>query len=514
LHPSLKASDEKVIAKGLAASPGAASGKIAFDPEKAVSLSRAGNKVILVRRETSPEDIMGMSVSEGILTSTGGMTSHAAVVGRGMGKCCVVGCSDLQVDEANRRAEVDGVVLEEEAWITLNGSTGEVYLGELPTEPVTWGESATRFFSWADQESAIPVLANADTPEQAKQARNLGAQGIGLCRTEHMFFDKDRIRKFRLMILSDSADERTQSSQSLQGYQMDDFDQILKSMAGYPVTVRLLDPPLHEFLPPIEDEAEIRALAEDLKTPVGRLVQRIFQLRETNPMLGHRGCRLGVTFPEIYDMQARALAMAVVRNLKTGVDAQLKIMIPLTMSASELKLVLDRLKSVYDVSLRIETKTDSKLYKLCQKNTKWGTMIELPRACLVAKTMAPLVDFISFGTNDLTQTTLGISRDDAAKFIPTYLEKGILETDPFESVDVEGVGRLIEMAVVEGRQANSALEVGICGEHGGDPQSIPFFDKLDFDSVSCSPYRVPIARLALARSRLDRQKAKRKKWGR
>ncbi len=499
LHPTLSPSKEKPLGRGLAASPGAAAGRIAFDPERAVSLHRAGHKVILVRRETSPEDIMGMAVSEGILTSTGGMTSHAAVVGRGMGKCCVVGCSDLQVNEKDRSAILNGIALHEEDWITLNGSTGEVYSGQLPTQPVTWGESAKKFFVWADQSSRIPVYANADTPEQATQARGLGARGIGLCRTEHMFFDKDRIHRFRSMILSEKESDRETAARALQAYQEADFYEILKAMEGFPVTVRLLDPPLHEFLPSIENEQEIAELAKGLGTSSARLVQRIYQLHETNPMLGHRGCRLGITFPEIYEMQVRALAASLKRNLSEGRKVFLKIMIPLVMNAEELSWLLSRLKVVFQ--------GDAKL----QKVTSWGTMIELPRACLIANEIAPLVDFISFGTNDLTQTTLGLSRDDAAKFIPTYLELGLLKVDPFESIDQAGVGRLIQMAVTEGRKANRNLEVGICGEHGGDPESIQFFERHLFDSVSCSPYRVPIARLALGRCGLDSRGSKRRK---
>lgn len=508
LHPTLKVSGAHAVARGLPASPGAASGRIAFDPEKAVSLSRAGHRVILVRRETSPEDIMGMSVSEGILTATGGMTSHAAVVGRGMGKCCVVGCSDLNINEQTRTAEFRDTVVKEEDWITLNGSTGEVFVGELPTQPMTWGDEAQSFFKWTDQFASIPVYANADTPEQAQTARELGARGIGLCRTEHMFFEKERIHRFRLMILSENQQDREEAAQHLKNFQSQDFYSILKVMQGFPVTVRLLDPPLHEFLPSIEDEGEIASLSKALNLSSSRLTQRIFQLRETNPMLGHRGCRLGVTFPEIYEMQVEALAESMIRNLKEGTKVFLKIMIPLTMSARELEFLLTRLKTTYDNAWLRLCGGNSKLEKLKAKHTAWGTMIELPRACVIAKDLSPLVDFISFGTNDLTQTTFGISRDDAAKFIPTYLEKGILATDPFETIDAEGVGRLIEMAVKEGRMKNPKLDVGICGEHGGDPASIPFFNRLEFNSVSCSPYRVPLARLALARTTIESKKAK------
>jgi len=511
LHPTLKTTTAHAFVRGLAASPGAASGKAAFDPDTALSMSRAGSKVILVRRETSPEDIMGMTVSEGILTATGGMTSHAAVVARGMGKCCVVGCSDLRVDEANHQASAGGVVIRSGDWITLNGSTGEVYVGELPTQPMTWDDSARRFFAWTDRFSKTPVYANADTPEQARQGLELGAQGIGLCRTEHMFFDRERIHKFRLMILSENEKEREGAAEGLMNYQREDFRAILRAMDGFPVTVRLLDPPLHEFLPAIEDEAGISSLAADLKTTSSRLVQRIFQLRETNPMLGHRGCRLGVTFPEIYDMQVRALTLALDEHHQEGGRGVLKIMIPLTMTSQELAFLLSRLKSVFgQTSLQI-CRGDKARIRSMSGCVRWGTMIELPRACLIAREIAPLVDFVSFGTNDLTQTTFGISRDDAAKFVPTYIEKGLLPVDPFESIDVAGTGRLIELAVAEARSANSKLDVGVCGEHGGDPESLKFFTRLGFSSVSCSPFRVPIARLAVARCALDTQPSKRKK---
>lgn len=503
LHPTLKASGHKAVGRGLPASPGAASGRIAFDPERAISLAKSGQKAILVRRETSPEDIMGMAAAEGILTATGGMTSHAAVVGRGMGKCCVVGCSDLQIDEAGRRATVNGVALEEEAWITLNGSTGEIFLGQLPTEPMTWGKTADVFFGWADDAGSIPVFANADTPDQAQDARRLGARGIGLCRTEHMFFEAERIRKFRLMILSENESDRKEASENLKEFQRQDFEDILRVMEGFPVTVRLLDPPLHEFLPAADKEEEVTELASELGTTSSRLIQRIYQLHETNPMLGHRGCRLGITFPEIYEMQVRALAQSLHQSLKKNVKAFLKIMIPLTMSSKELRHLLQLLKSAYEDEIRSLTEGEPKLAQKIHAHTKWGTMIELPRACLIASEIAPMVDFISFGTNDLTQTTFGISRDDAAKFIPAYVEKGILTEDPFESIDQQGVGRLVALAVDEGRKANSKLDVGVCGEHGGDPTSIGFFHKLGFNSVSCSPFRVPMARLAVARSSLD-----------
>ncbi|MDB5039023.1 MAG: pyruvate phosphate dikinase, partial [Bacteriovoracaceae bacterium] len=503
LHPTLKVTEQKPMARGLPASPGAVAGKAVFDPESAVIISRSGQKVILVRRDTSPEDIMGMAVSEGILTSTGGMTSHAAVVGRGMGKSCVVGCTEISVNETLKRASANGQSFSEGDWITLNGSTGEVYLGELPTAPVTWGKTAQMVFSWADKIAKIPVYANADTPEQARLAIELGAKGIGLCRTEHMFFDKERIKKFRLMILSENEVDRKKAAESLRTFQREDFVGIFKAMKNLSVCVRLLDPPLHEFLPKSENKEEIQILTGELKISESKLLLRIQQLHETNPMLGHRGSRLGITFPEIYEMQVRALAESLYRSIADKNPVVLKIMLPVIFSELELKVLLLNLKKAFYEQLNELTKDRPNLLKACEKAVKWGTMIELPRACIVSKKIAPLVDFFSFGTNDLTQTTLGISRDDASKFIPDYREQGILSVDPFETLDQDGVGKLIELSVTEGRKANPNLDIGICGEHGGDPESVQFFRKLGFDSVSCSPFRVPMARLAVARAELD-----------
>ncbi len=497
LHPSLKPTTQKVLGRGLPASPGAVCGRIAFDPETALQMSRAQSRVILVRRETSPEDIMGMAVSEGILTATGGMTSHAAVVGRGMGKSCVVGCSDLRVDEAQKRASLGGVELREGESLTINGSTGEIYLGELPTEAMSWTKSAQNFFSWVDRGVEVKVLANADTPEQARTARSLGAQGIGLCRTEHMFFDAERLRGFRQMILAEDEEERSAALEALLPHQQEDFAAILEAMKGFSVCVRLLDPPLHEFLPRIEDEIEIETLSKIFRVSPHRIQSRIQILHEQNPMLGHRGCRLGITHPEIYLMQVKALALALIANERRGIRTDLKIMIPLAMDAAELASLLDPLRTEFTKIL--ESEGFSKL----SKRVRWGTMIELPRSCLMAGQIAPLVDFFSFGTNDLTQTTMGLSRDDAAKFLPTYVEKRILMDDPFESIDEAGVGELIALAVQRGRKVNPHLELGICGEHGGDPKSINFFSRLRFDSVSCSPYRVPIARLALGQEQIS-----------
>lgn len=499
LHPTLKATDEKPFCKGLPASPGAVTGLAVFSPEAAVHLTRAEQKVILIRRETSPEDIMGMSVAEGILTSTGGMTSHAAVVGRGMGKACIVGCSDLQVDEQNKCATFNGNELKEGDLITLNGSTGKVYLGELPTEAVSWGKSARIFFDWADKNSKMPVYANADTPDQALTARDLGATGIGLCRTEHMFFEASRLRHLRKMILIEDMKACEASLDAALPFQRDDFMGIFTAMNGYPVSVRLLDPPLHEFLPALDGQDEIQTLAKEIGIDPLRLTHRIRQMHETNPMLGHRGCRLGVTFPGIYKMQVKALAQALVRTIKKGNKSILKIMIPLVMDPGELQLLLTSLQKVFLETLGAESNGDKGLLRKCQKAVKWGTMIELPRAAILAGPISKDLDFISFGTNDLTQTTLGISRDDAAKFVPIYREKGLMKNDPFETLDQAGVGFLIEHAVREARRANKKIEVGVCGEHGGDPESIEFFKRQKFNSVSCSPFRVPMARLALGR---------------
>lgn len=499
LHPSLKSTKEKPLGKGLPASPGAVSGLVAFDPESAQQMARAQSRVILVRRETSPEDIMGMAVSEGILTSTGGMTSHAAVVGRGMGKSCVVGCSDLRVDEKERKATIGGREIREGDRITINGSTGEVYWGELPTEPMNWTRSAQSFFKWADEKSSLRVLANADTAEQASVARSLGAQGIGLCRTEHMFFEPSRLRSFRKLILSESEDERAAALSELLPHQRDDFKGILAEMMSLSVCVRLLDPPLHEFLPRQEDVQEIQALAESLGTSESKIRARIEILHEQNPMLGHRGCRLGITHPEIYQMQVEALALALAENFREGIQTELKIMIPLIVDEKELAELLNPLKEHFYRVLSQE-KADR-----IRKNVKWGTMIEIPRACLRAEEIAPQVDFISFGTNDLTQTTMGLSRDDSSKFLPAYLEKKLFAVDPFESLDQSGVGELVSLAVQRGRRGKKNLEVGICGEHGGDPASIEFFSRLQFDSVSCSPFRVPIARLALGKAQMGKK---------
>jgi len=508
LHPSLKPTDQKALGKGLPASPGAVAGRIAFDPESAVQISRTGERVILVRRETSPEDIVGMSAAVGILTATGGMTSHAAVVGRGMGKACVVGCTALKVNQEESYAELGGHRLNANDLVTINGTTGEIFEGELPTQAVSWTKQAQKFFAWADELSEMKVLANADTPEQASLARELGAKGIGLCRTEHMFFDSLRLRHFREMILAEEEEHRNRLAEKLQEHQSSDFRGILEAMKGLSVCVRLLDPPLHEFLPKAKDETEVNEIAEELQVKPNYLLERIAQLEEINPMLGHRGCRLGITRPEIYEMQVKALAQAMKENFKKGIKTYLKIMLPLVSEAKELKYLMTPLKICFEKSL---SDLDSKLKKQILAHLKWGTMIELPRACLVADEIAEDVDFFSFGTNDLTQTSFGLSRDDSNKFLPDYFEKEILSRDPFESLDQKGVGQLIALALKKGRSVKPKLDISVCGEHGGDPESIQFFQTQGFDVVSCSPFRVPIARLASARAALDLKKTKRRR---
>jgi pyruvate,orthophosphate dikinase len=412
-----------------------------------------------------------------------------------------VGCGEIEFDPKARTVKIGSQEFAEGAWVTLDGSTGRIFEGNLPTEPVRWSSSAKAIFGWADEATSIQVLANADTEDQALLARDLGAQGIGLCRTEHMFFDKERIHQFRLMILADDES----SVQKLSIYQEDDFFKIFTAMKDLSVCVRLLDPPLHEFLPREEQKDELSLLAKNLNWPEEKLRNRIAQLQETNPMLGHRGCRLGVTMPRLYEMQTRALARAMVRLWNTNHRIILKVMIPLVMNPQELKVLLASLKKAFSDELELQF-SDLGVLKKILKYVKWGTMIELPRACVVADQLAGMVDFFSFGTNDLTQTTLGLSRDDSARFIPAYIEKGLIKADPFESLDQEGVGQLIKLAVERGRIGHKQLDIGICGEHGGDPESIKFFRGLQFDSVSCSPFRVPMARLALAKAELALQK--------
>ncbi|MFI5001734.1 MAG: pyruvate, phosphate dikinase [Reyranellales bacterium] len=493
LHPTLDPkAQRKVIAKGLPASPGAASGKIVFTADEAEKQARTGEKVILVRRETSPEDIHGMNAAEGILTSTGGMTSHAAVVARGMGKPCIAGAGDVRIDGAAGTLSVRGTVVKAGEFLTLDGTTGEIMLGVVPTvQPELSGDFA-ELMAWADEFRTLGIRANAETPTDASQARKFGAEGIGLCRTEHMFFEGDRIVAVRQMILADDEKSRRAALAKIQPMQRQDFVELFEIMAGLPVTIRLLDPPLHEFLP--KTPADMEVVARDLGVDVAEVEARAHKLHEFNPMLGHRGVRLGISYPEIYEMQARAIFEAVAEvQKKHGKTVIPEIMIPLVATKRE----LDLMKIVIDqVAAEVGQVSGEKLEYLV------GTMIELPRAALRAGDIAQSADFFSFGTNDLTQTTFGLSRDDSASFLEKYQQRGILEHDPFASLDIEGVGELIEIAAERGRKVRPKLKLGICGEHGGDPASVFFCHKAGLDYVSCSPYRVPIARLAAAQAAL------------
>lgn len=492
LHPTLDPKTAKtVLAKGLPASPGGVHGQIVFTSEEAVEWKEKGKKVILVRVETSPEDIAGMVAAQGILTTRGGMTSHAAVVARGMGKCCVAGCGEAEVDGKNETLKAKGYVLKKGDVITLDGSTGEVFLGEVKTIEPQLDETFERVMKLADSVRRMKVRTNADTPHDAKTARNYGAEGIGLCRTEHMFFGADRIDAVREMIIADGRMDREKALAKLLPMQREDFVQLFKIMDGFPVTIRLLDPPLHEFVP--HSENEIQEFSKRIGQDADRVRAKVKNLFEFNPMLGHRGCRLAVTFPEIYQMQVRAIAEAACEVVKNGQKLIPEIMIPLIATDKELeslrKLTVDEVEKVQkEKSVKFE-------YLV-------GTMIELPRAAVTADQIALHADFFSFGTNDLTQTTLGLSRDDAGKFLGSYVSQGLLPKDPFVSIDQPGVGALVKMGVTLGRQAKPNLKVGVCGEHGGDPESITFFDRAGLDYVSCSPYRVPIARLAAARATL------------
>ncbi|MBN9515602.1 MAG: pyruvate, phosphate dikinase [Alphaproteobacteria bacterium] len=493
LHPTLDPKAErKVIAKGLPASPGAASGKIVFTADEAEKQARGGEKVILVRRETSPEDIHGMHAAEGILTSTGGMTSHAAVVARGMGKPCVAGAGEVRIDGKAGTLSVRGTVVKAGEHITLDGGTGEIMLGVVPTvQPELSGDFA-ELMTWADEFRKLGIRTNAETPTDAAQARKFGAEGIGLCRTEHMFFEGDRIVAVRQMILADDEKSRRAALAKIQPMQRQDFVELFEIMAGLPVTIRFLDPPLHEFLP--KTQADMEVVAKDLGVEPGEIEARANKLHEFNPMLGHRGVRLGISYPEIYEMQARAVFEAVAEvQKKHGKTVVPEIMIPLVATKKE----LDLMKAVVDqVAEEVGQVSGEKLEYLV------GTMIELPRAALRAGDIAESADFFSFGTNDLTQTTFGLSRDDSASFLEKYQQRGILEHDPFASLDTEGVGELIEIARERGRKVRNSLKLGICGEHGGDPASVFFCHKAGLDYVSCSPYRVPIARLAAAQAAL------------
>ena len=492
LHRTLDPDAEKtLLAKGLPASPGAASGEVVFTPEEAVELKEKGRDVILVRVETSPEDIEGMVACQGILTSRGGMTSHAAVVARGMGKCCIAGCGGVEVFEKQGEMRVDGYVIRRGEKITLNGSTGEVFLGEVKTVEPRLDDYFHRVMKMADEVRRLKVRTNADTPEDAETARRFGAEGIGLCRTEHMFFGAERIDHVRAMILAQTTQERKEALEQLLPMQREDFTELFKVMKGLPVTIRLLDPPLHEFIPHTEEELE--ELAQRLEVSPENLKARVKGLSESNPMLGHRGCRLAMTYPEIYIMQVRAIAEATANLVKEGHELVPEIMIPLVAVDVELKIL--RNLTVTEVELvKKEVGVDFE-YQV-------GTMIELPRAALTADEVAEFADFFSFGTNDLTQTTMGLSRDDAGRFLGTYVSEGVLSRDPFVSVDQNGVGKLVEMGTKLGRNSKPGLKCGVCGEHGGEPSSVEFFHRVGLDYVSCSPYRVPIARLAAAKAAL------------
>ncbi len=494
LHPQFDAKALKAatpIGKGLGASPGAACGKIVFTADDAIAWAEKGEKVVLVRLETSPEDITGMKAAEGILTVRGGMTSHAAVVARGMGECCVSGCGDIKMDEANKKFELAGKTFTEGDAISIDGTTGNIYEGIIPTvDAQITGEFAT-IMGWADKYRTLKVRTNADTPADAKQARELGAEGIGLCRTEHMFFDPARIAAFREMICSDTVEEREAALAKIEPMQQADFEALYEALEGNPVTIRFLDPPLHEFVP--TEEEDIKALADAQGKPVETIKNIIASLHEFNPMMGHRGCRLAVTYPEIAKMQTNAIIKAALNVKKNHPDWTVKpeIMIPLVGDVKEFKFVKKVVVETADAAIKAAG---------AELEYEVGTMIEIPRAALTADEIAKNADFFCFGTNDLTQMTYGFSRDDAGKFLGAYYEKKIFENDPFAKLDQIGVGKLMKMAVTDGKGANDKLHCGICGEHGGDPTSVEFCHKIGLDYVSCSPFRVPIARLAAAQA--------------
>ncbi|HUQ48684.1 MAG TPA: pyruvate, phosphate dikinase [Gemmatimonadaceae bacterium] len=504
IDPSVRA---KPLCVGLPASPGAASGVAVFDPDSAVDRAAAGDAVILVRDETTPEDFHGIVAARAVLTARGGMTSHAAVVARGMGKCAVVGCKDIEVNTQHRRFSVDGTVVHEGEWLTLDGATGRVFTGNLPTVPsevvqVINGtltrsaaplyQSYSELLEWADDARRLKVRANADTPRDARIARNFGAEGIGLCRTEHMFFEGERITPMREMIVARDEGGRRRALAKLMPMQRSDFEGIFEAMNGLPVTIRLLDPPLHEFLPHGGEESKL--LARTLGLPREELARIVEGLRENNPMLGHRGCRLGITFPEITEMQGRAIFEAAVRASRRGIDVHPEIMVPLVSTVAEFENQRAILENAADQVLGVMGESIS--YTI-------GTMIELPRAALTAGEIAKSAEFFSFGTNDLTQTTYGLSRDDAGRFLPSYVDRGIFPDDPFQVLDTVGVGRLIRIAVEDGRRVRPKMKIGICGEHGGEARSIAFCHDIGLDYVSCSPFRVPIARLAAAHAAIN-----------
>ena len=483
--------EAKEIGEGLAASPGAASGKVYFDC-KSIKENGGG---ILVRVETSPEDIEGMNIAEGILTVRGGMTSHAAVVARGMGKCCVCGCSELTINEEKKELESRGVTIKEGEYISLDGSSGKVYLGEVPKSEIELSGAFEKFISWVDEVRTLGIRMNADTPRDCAAGLKFGAEGIGLCRTEHMFFGEERIWAVREMIVSNSRLERDRALAKIYPFQKKDFCDIFELMNGKPVNVRLLDPPLHEFLP--KGEADQKKLAELMGKPFNVIQERISYLHEVNPMLGHRGCRLAITYPEIYEMQAKAIIEAAIETKEKGIEVNPEIMIPLVVEKNELKYVKERItEAIEEIFAKKKTRIDYKV----------GTMVEVPRACLTADEIAEEAEFFSFGTNDLTQITFGFSRDDAGKFIKEYVDKGVFEKDPFISIDKNGVGQLMKMAIEKGRKTRPNIKLGICGEHGGEPRSVEFCNELGLDYVSCSPYRLLIAKIAAAQGKIKQGK--------
>ena len=488
LHPTFDdASPKDVIAEGLPASPGAATGQVVFNSAEAETQAAEGQQVILVRQETSPEDIGGMDAAQGILTARGGASSHAALVARGMGKCCVAGCESIAIDYHQELFTANGQTVKKGDWISIDGSSGQVMLGQVPTVEPSFSASFDTMMGWADDKRRLAVRTNADTPHDSEVARNFGAEGIGLCRTEHMFFEGDRIVAVREMILADDEAGRRQALAKLKPIQRLDFEGIFTAMDGLPVTIRLLDPPLHEFLP--HEPAQQAQMAEEMGVSLSQIEAKITSLHEFNPMLGHRGCRLGITYPEIYEMQVEAIFEAAVNVRAKGVNPLPEIMIPLVGTErefSDLKAMVDR------VAVAVEGTIEYLV----------GTMIEIPRAALLADQIAEQAEFFSFGTNDLTQLTFGYSRDDAGKFLPEYVAQGILADDPFQSLDQEGTGQLVRLGTERGRSTRPQLKVGICGEHGGDPSSVGFCHEVGLDYVSCSPYRVPIARLAAAQAAL------------
>ena len=500
LHPQFDEAaikNAKAIGKGLGASPGAAFGKVVFTADDAVKWAEKGEKVVLVRLETSPEDITGMKAAQGILTVRGGMTSHAAVVARGMGTCCVSGCGDIHMDEANKKFTLAGITFHEGDEISIDGTTGNIYEGIIPTVDATITGEFGRVMAWADQFRTLKVRTNADTPRGAKKAHELGAEGIGLCRTEHMFFEEDRIAAFREMICADTLEERETALEKILPYQQGDFEALYEALEGDSVVIRYLDPPLHEFVP--TEEADIEKLAKAQNKPVERIKEIIAGLHEFNPMMGHRGCRLAVTYPEIAKMQTRAVIRAAINVKKNHPDWDIvpEIMIPLTGEVKELKYVKDIVVATADEEIAIAN---------VELKYQVGTMIEIPRAAITADEIAKEAEFFSFGTNDLTQMTFGFSRDDAGKFLPSYYATKIYEEDPFKTLDQKGVGKLIEMAVKGGKSTRPDIQLGVCGETGGDPKSIEFYHNVGLDYVSCSPFRVPVARLAAAQAAIKARK--------